>query len=357
MPRQTLAAELVREMEDLLFPPSTTLVSMSIYAVLELPQELYFGMRSEKNRNLLEVAEVQVDDGGVLKTLVKPYFSPNKQKGLERRAIAYSLVGSRGVPYYRFFNLSIDVSSTYPDGRVDPRDILTFLYGAVWTSGAHERGRIGHGGGVGVQPLVSEKERVRLEYNMYNVSSKKANSDTAQTVWEKEYAPPHLLVPVIRHGFLLGVENYEPHALAYAFLAMQRLAGAGTPKSVVIFETFLRDDGRKEKLLVVDVGRNLLPEPVVFSPAITHPSEAISEFRRKALGERRATYMEFDPDRGDDAIDVVFSGARERPVRLVGDDAYEFLYELAARFDRDYLAKLDDPKSVCTPRMRAGGLC
>ena len=315
MPKRSeqLADQMVKDAESLVFPDGTKLINMAIYAILELPQELYFGLRSEKNRNLLETVKIQVDIDGRLVTLVKPYFSPTKQRGLERRAIAYAPVGKNGRPYYRFFNLSIDVSKTYPNGKPDPRDILTWLWGGTWTAGAYLRGRIAYGGGVGVQALVEEKERNRVEYNHHNVTAKGlAEEEVAQTLWSKEYAPPHLLVPVVRYGYLLGVENYEPHAMAYAFINMQKLAGAGTPKTIVVFETFLCSEDSKKKLIVVDIGKGLLPEPVTISPAIVHPSEAVEEFKRKALSERHAEYVGFDMNNPDESINGIFEKKDQR---------------------------------------------
>jgi len=344
---KTSGRDVIARVENEVFS-SSTVVNMAIYAVLEAPQELYFGSHSEKNLNVLEKVEIDaeaVEDGKIVPVrVVKPYFSPTKQRGIERRAIAYSLVKTKDgetkdgklVPYYKYFNLSIDVTDTYPNGYPDSRDILTFLWGATWTRPtAYMRGRIGYGGGVAVQGTFERKQRNRVEYNVYEVVEMegKGEEETAQTLWIKEYAEPHLLIPVVRYGMLLGKENYEPHAMAYAFLQGLRMVGAGTPKGIDILEAYWLSETEKERVLVVDVGCWLLPDPVTISPAILSPVQALEEFKRKALKYGASSVSE--PEN-------VFNSAKEgAPVRLIGNAAYEFLRKLAEEFASNYLAKID----------------
>ncbi|MGB9828233.1 MAG: hypothetical protein ACPLSM_06925, partial [Thermosphaera sp.] len=248
------------------------------------------------------------------------------------------------MPYYKYFNLSIDVTSTYEKGWPDPRDILTFLWGATWTTpAAYMRGRIGYGGGVAVQGAFERKQRNRVEYNMYEITEKKeGEEETAQMLWMKEYAEPHLLIPVVRHGILLGVEDYEPHAMAYAFLQGLILAGAGTPKGVDILQAYWLSEAEREKTLVVDVGCWLLPEPVTISPAILSPMEALEEFKKKAL--RHPSFTNPEPSE-------IFEKAKNGvAVRLIGNTAYEFLRKLAESFASNYLARIE---SLNTPRVKA----
>jgi len=345
----------VKFVDDLLFT-DCKLVNMAIYAVLEAPQELYFGSHTERGLNVLEKVTLQVEigEGENTKyiTIEKPFYSPTKQRGIERRAIAYSKVrASSGaeMPYYKFFNLSIDVTNTYPNGKPDPKDILTFLWGATWTKPTlYLRGRVGYGGGVAIQPRsVLIKRRNRVEYRFFERVEKEVREEeeetaveTAQTMWLKEYVEPHVLIPVYRSYTLLGVKNMEPHAVAYAFLMGLRLAGAGTPKGMDVLEAYWLSKDVKEKVIVVDVSASLLPEPVVISPAILSVQAALEEFRRKALSVDEERIC-----RGFNNPDEVFNKAlSEGYCRLIGDTAYRFLRSLAENFAKDYLMNIDAPK-------------
>jgi len=353
---KALSRDVIASIENAVFS-AKTIVNMAIYAVLEAPQELYFGSHSEKGLNVLEKVEIDtevVEDGKTVPVrITKPYFSPTKQRGIERRAIAYSLVKTgdgKLVPYYKYFNLSIDVTNTYPNGYPNPRDILTFLWGATWTQpAAYIRGRVGYGGGVAIQGTFERKQRNRVEYNMYEITKKEGESEeeTAQMLWMKEYAEPHLLIPVVRHGMLLGVDNYEPHAMAYAFLQGLQIAGAGTPKGIDILEAYWlskneKEKDEKEKVLVVDVGCWLLPDPVTISPVILSPVQALEEFKKKAL--KHPLFKESEPSK-------VFEEVKKGPaVRLVGNTAYEFLRKLANGFVENYLENIE---KLSIPRVGA----
>lgn len=355
-----LGSEDIRRIENCIFSEST-LLNMAIYAVLEAPQEIYFGSHSEKNLNVLEkvIIRTEIEEGGNVRPveIEKSYFSPTKQRGLERRAIAYSLVKTRDgkiMPYYKYFGLSIDVSNTYQDAKPDPRDILTFVWGATWTKPtAYIRGRVGYGGGVAIQPgTIFTKQRNRVEYRHFESIEKGKERgveteeavETAQMIWSKEYAEPHVLTPIYRHYMLLGVENYEPHAVAYAFLRGLELAGAGTPKGISIFEAYWLSDNIKEKVLVVDLGISLLPEPVVISPVILSISEALEEFKNKTLNVSAGIIQDFHD------VGEVFQRVTKEGVscRLIGNVAYRFLRDLAEKFEKEYLLKIDE---INTPRV------
>jgi len=341
----------VKSADDLLFA-GCKLVNMAIYAMLEAPQELYFGSHTERGLNVLEKVTLQVEigEGENTKyvTVEKPFYSPTKQRGVERRAIAYSKVRTSSgaeMPYYKFFNLSIDVTNTYPNGQPDPRDILTFLWGATWTKPTlYLRGRVGYGGGVAVQPRsILIKRRNRVEYRFFERVEKEEREGagvTAQTTWLKEYVEPHVLIPVYRSYTLLGVKNMEPHAIAYAFLMGLRLAGAGTPKGMDVLEAYWLSKDTKERVIVVDVSASLLPEPVVISPAILSVQAALEEFGRKALSVDEKNLC-----RGFDNPDQVFDKAlKEGYCRLIGNTAYSFLRNLAEKFAENYLMKIDAPE-------------
>jgi hypothetical protein len=354
--KESELAKLTKLVESLIFSDDFY-INMAIYAILEVPQELYFGMVSEKNINLLETVTLSIDiheNGNIVRNEVrKPYFSPTKQRGVERRAIAYSLVktsDNKYIPYYKYFNLSIDVTNTYQDGKPDPRDILTYLWGATWTKPvAYLRGRIQYGGGVAIQPLLERKQRNRVEYNMYNMlkseeeSEREKSKEVAQMIWTKEYVEPYTLIPIVRYGTLLGVNNMEPHAMAYAFLEGLKLAGAGTPKGISILEDFWLSGERKEKVLAVDVGVNLLDDPVIIPPAIPSPMDAINEFKEKAKASKNI----FDESNPDEVFSKIKSG--KVYLRIVGDNAYEFLKTLASKFVSEYLMRID---SLDIPRVR-----
>ncbi|MEM1759934.1 MAG: hypothetical protein QXU26_04400 [Thermofilaceae archaeon] len=345
--RKKKDAEIDVKFVDRLVFAGCRLVNMAIYAVLEAPQELYFGSHAERGLNVLEKVTLQLEIGEGentrYATLEKPFYSPTKQRGIERRAIAYAKVRTTNgeeMPYYKFFNLSIDVTNTYQNGLPDPRDILTFLWGATWTKPTlYLRSRVGYGGGVAIQPRsVVIKRRNRVEYRFFeHVEKEGAAVETAQTIWLKEYLEPHVLIPVYRSYTLLGVENMEPHAVAYAFLEGIRLTGAGTPKGISVLEAYWLSEDAKEKVIVVDVSASLLPEPVVISPAILSVRAALEEFRRKALSvdEERICRSFSNPD------EVFNKALNEGYCRLIGDTAYRFLRNLAEKFAKDYLMKID----------------
>jgi len=346
--------ETVKLVNDAIFS-ADTLLNMSIYAILELPQELYFGSHSEKNINILEKVEVRTevmtDSGPAVVRITKGYYSPTKQRGIERRAIAYSLLKVKDndkeklVPYYKYFNLSIDVTNTYPSGMPDPRDILTFVWGASWrTPAAYIRGRVGYGGGVAVQDDISIKQRNRVPYEVYTKTEKEKKGEVAeQTLWKKEYDEPGVLIPVIRHGFMLGWENYEPHALAYAFLEGLKFAGAGTPKSLDIFNGYWLDNNQRHRAVVVDLYLWLSPEPVVISPVITSVMEALEVFRAKALSfENECKDCVIKNENQINVDDIINKVKSYKAVRLIGNTAYKFLRILADAFGSEYLGKIEE---------------
>ncbi|PUA34049.1 MAG: hypothetical protein B7O98_01150, partial [Zestosphaera tikiterensis] len=245
-------------------------------------------------------------------------------------------------------NLSIDVTNTYPNGIPDPRDILTFLWGASWRKpAAYIRGRVGYGGGVAVQDDILIKQRNRTPYETYAKTEKedeekeeKKNEASEQTLWKKEYNEPGVLIPVVRHGFMLGWENYEPHALVYAFLEGLKFAGAGTPKSLDILDSYWLSGDRKHRAVIVDLYLWLAPEPVVISPLITSVTEALEEFKRKAFNHNKDWIIEDEKQLN--INDIIKNVKEGKAVRLVGNVAYKFLRELANKFGSEYLGRIEE---------------
>lgn len=340
-----LSEEKLRKVMELIFSDDNY-VSMAIYGIVVASQELYFGEGAERGLNVIEKVKIPTNGG----EMVKSYFSGTKQRGIERRAIAYSIVkGKDGEePYYRYFGLTIDISdSKYKDLVPDPRDILTYMWGATWTNPpAFIRGRVSYGGGVSIQAEPFDiKTRNRVEYRHYDVlkkenkeSTEEEKTETGQMVWYKEYVQPYTLFPVVRHGFLLGVNNMEPHALAYAFLQMLVMAGAGTPKGMTIFEGKWLEEDKIEPVLVVDVYKGLAPEPVIIPPHVTSIGEALRIFKEKT--ESYGGILKELPDKHEE----IFNKTRKRPIRLVGKSAYDFLRKLAEEFSREYLMKIEELK-------------
>ena len=64
-----------------------------IYAVLETPQELYFGHETQVNVNVVETVRVKTDSG----VIEKCYMSPTKRRGVERRSSIWAPANSAGV--------------------------------------------------------------------------------------------------------------------------------------------------------------------------------------------------------------------------------------------------------------------
>ena len=60
-----------------------------IYAIIEAPQELYFGHETQVNVNQVEMVQIPVseDEGDALD---KCYISPTKRRGVERRSLIWA---------------------------------------------------------------------------------------------------------------------------------------------------------------------------------------------------------------------------------------------------------------------------
>lgn len=252
-----------------------------IYAVLEGPQELYFGHETQVNVNIVETVRIATDKGEVEKC----YISPTKRRGVERRSLIWAPVQSEGVL------LGDKLGCGIPHTCAQPTCPICAVYGGLITSdteveagvpGHPKRkattmiGRLVHGGGVAVQAQdVVEKQRAMHPSMLH----KEPGQEPTPMPFKRQYNEPGLLYPVYNH--CLSVTEAEFSAVAYAFLDALARLGAGNPKGVKIYEgTLLKDC---EPLLVVD--RYLVPlgkRPII-SPSLTSVEEALERFRADAL--------------------------------------------------------------------------
>lgn len=288
-----------------------------IYALVEAPQELYFGHETSVNVNLVETVKIDGGDGTVDE---KCYMSPTKRRGVERRSLIWSpladgrLLGDKlgcGVPHTcarqdcpicsimgALIVSKVEVDKSLPGGKT--RNPTTFI------------GRLVHGGGVAVQSLAPEEKQRAMHPSMLH---KAPEEKPTPTPFKREYNEPALLYPLYNHA--MSVSEREFSAAAYAFLESLKRLGAGNPKGVRLYEV---DD---EPLLVLD--RYIAPQgkrPVI-SPSINNKEKAIEEFQRRTHSldaiSRREIY------KGD-----LFT-------RWTGDAALAQLQTYAARFAADHL--------------------
>ena len=238
---------------------STGRQHFDIYAILEGPQELYFGDEVQVNVNLVEQVELALDDNTKIK---KCYLSPTKRRGVERRSLIWAptsggeLLGDReqcGIP-------GTCAKTECP---------ICSIFGALQPGQATLVGRLTHGGGVAIQKLRPQEKQRAMHPAEIN-----RQKETSPTPFRREYNEPGLLYPVSNH--LLSVTDYEFNGAAYAFLDALARVGAGNPKGVQLFEK------EQEPLLVVDRYLSPLGKRPLISPHITNVEEAIQSFQHRA---------------------------------------------------------------------------
>jgi hypothetical protein len=293
-----------------------------IYAVLEGPQELYFGHETQVNVNIVETVRIATDKGEVEKC----YISPTKRRGVERRSLIWAPVQSAGVL------LGDKLGCGIPHTCAQPTCPICAVYGGLITSatdaevmGKTEKrkatttiGRVVHGGGVAVQAQdVVEKQRAMHPSMLH----KEPGKEPTPTPFKRQYNEPGLFYPVYNH--CLSVTEAEFSAVAYAFLDALARLGAGNPKGVKICEGALLKES--EPLLVVD--RYLVPlgkRPVI-SASLTSVQTALTCFRETALqaSDKPVTQGET---------------TEEYFTRWVGDVALTQLQQRAAQFVKMHLA-------------------
>ena len=296
-----------------------------IYAILEAPQELYFGDEKEVNVNIIEKVKVWTPSG----EKVKCYMSPTKRRGVERRRLLWSDAGGQ---------LLMDkLVCGIPFTCCKPSCPVCRVYGGLIAGEKTFIGRLTHSGGVAIAPQISaEKQRAMHPALMGNFRAqvtkelldkvnksqerakdankfKKASDLTEPMPYRKEYSQPGLLYPVSNH--CLSVTEEEFATAAYGFLMSLYGLGAGNPKGV----SFARYDwnNEREPLLVVDEYRVPLGERPIISPSIFE-----NEFAIKAFIDLADKYESVDSD--------IFS-------RTKGSEALKKLQYLAIQFEEKFL--------------------
>lgn len=288
-----------------------------IYALLEGPQELYFGHETRVNVNVVETVKIDAGNGAPLE---KCYISPTKRRGVERRTLIWApladgrLLGDRlncGIPHTctrqecpicRIYGGLITGDIMVEEEK---RNASTFI------------GRLVHGGGVAVQELGPEEKQRAMHPSML---TKAPGAEPTPTPFKREYNEPGLLYPVYNHA--MSVSEMEFSAAAYAFLESLARMGAGNPKGIRIYEDRLLD--AVQPLLVLD--RYLVPlgKRPVLSPGETGKAEAIAQFTANAISVKEAkmsanTFVETVNDK------LLFS-------RWIGQAALTQLQQYAADF-------------------------
>ena len=267
-----------------------------IYAVLEAPQELYFGNEKEVNVNVIEKVRVWTPEG----IQEKCYISPTKRRGVERRCLLWSDAGG---------SLLMDkLKCGIPKTCCKDVCPVCSVFGGLEVSKKTFIGRLTHSGGVAVTAQIAlEKQRAMHPALIY-----KEKGDNPMP-FRKEYAQPGLLYPVSNH--CLSITENEFSTVAYAFLMSLNRLGAGNPKGVSLARALWNDNDAP--LLVVDEYRVPMAERPVISPSITDNAVAVAMFIKLA---------------NDNSLD---SGAIF--VRKTGKTALSRLQQAAAIFEASHL--------------------
>lgn len=232
-----------------------------IYAILEAPQELYFGDEKEVNVNIVEKVRVWTPEG----EKEKCYISPTKRRGVERRCLLWSDAGGK---------LLMDVIECgIPNTCCKTNCPVCRVFGGMEAGNKTFIGRLSHSGGVAVaSQIVLEKQRAMHPALVY-----KEKEETPMP-YRKEYAQPGLLYPVSNHALSLTEDEFC--TMAYAFLMSLTRLGAGNPKGVGLARTDWND--KEQPLVVVDEYRVPMGERPVISPSIMDNDTAVSTFIKLA---------------------------------------------------------------------------
>ena len=259
-----------------------------IYAILEAPQELYFGSEKEVNVNIVEKVRVSTEKG----ECEKCYISPTKRRGVERRTLLWSDVGG---------NLLMDkLQCGIPATCCQDTCPVCRTFGGMKAGEKTFIGRLTHSGGVAISPQVAiEKQRAMHPAMIY-----KEKGDTPMP-YRKEYAQPGILYPISNH--CLSIDEDEFATVAYAFLMSLNRLGAGNPKGVSIAHA--EWEGENQPLLVVDKYRVPMGEKPIISPSIMENSIAISTFIHLAKSIHGDNPAKFERKIGKDALHTLQDAA------------------------------------------------
>ena len=270
-----------------------------IYAILEAPQEVYFGDEKEVNINIVEKVRIMVAPETEVE---KCYISPTKRRGIERRALLWADAGGR---------LLMDrLECGIPKTCCDTACPICRVFGGLQAGEKTFIGRLSHGGGVAIGGQIAlEKQRA-----MHPALIRKETGENPMP-YRKEYAQPGLLFPVSNH--CLSMTENEFTAAAYAFLGSLSRLGAGNPKGVALARAVWTEGAADEPLLVVDEYRVPMAERPIVSPSVLDNAEAVSRFVRLAGS--------------------IHPEADGRFQRRTGTEALQRLQSLAVRFDADHL--------------------
>lgn len=271
-----------------------------IYAILEGPQEMYFGDQVQVNVNLVEKVTLKGPDG---ETVQKCYLSPTKRRGVERRSLIWAPT-KEGVLLGDKQGCGIPATCTKVECPI------CAVFGGLVPGKSTLVGRLTHGGGVAIQGLYPEKK----QRAMHPAEIQKTSSPQP---FQREYHSPGLYYPISNH--LLSVTETEFKASAYAFLDSLARIGAGNPKGMVIAEH------EEAPLLVVDRYLSPLGKRPVLSPHINDPKEAVSSFLRLSQ------HVMGKEHKGKDEIKL------DRFQRLRGDKALQYLQQCADGFVQTHL--------------------
>ncbi len=295
-----------------LSPSTTQRYHYDIYAILEGTQEMYFGEEVAINVNLVEKVKVprSAPNGQGFQEIDKCYISPTKRRGVERRTLIWApmkagiLLGDHeqcGIPG-TCSRQECPICCVY--GALQPKEDISLI------------GRLTHGGGVAIQPLLPEvKQRAMHPSVMTRVEG------VTPMPYRREYNEPALLYPVYNH--CLSITEQEFESVAYAFLNALSRIGAGNPKGVRIADGLLLEEN--EPLLVVDRYLAPLGKRPTISPQEINPNVALDRFRDSAFfvfGERQNSEV---IDRG-----VAFT-------RWIGDQAMQRLQQYCLDFTQRVL--------------------
>lgn len=275
-----------------------------IYAILEGAQELYFGHEVMVNVNMVETVKLVLPNGNGIE---KCYFSPTKRRGIERRSLLWA-------PCSNGKMLGENRDCHIPKTCTDPACPICAVYGGLETGKKTLIGRLTHGGGVAIQPLLPE-EKQRAMHPSAIVNDPSENSPQP---FKRQYNEPGLLYPVYNH--CLSVTEAEFQAVAYAFLDSLARIGSSNPKGASIYEV------SGQPMLVVDM--YLVPHGArpVISPAEVSVEEALRKFQEKAKNVNGGNWN------GDHA--TVANGNFER---WVGSAAHQKLQNWADNFVNEVL--------------------